>query len=431
MLLAQQCYQTGGFGPDEQILPRDGWRRKADYSHNTFETQCGCFAVFKLCKYLLTITGDGRYGDWIERLAYNGIAATIPMSPDGRVFYYSDYNALGGAKHNHPVEWSCCTGTRPMALADLHDLVYFRRGDDLYVNLYVPSTVTWERPDRGGPVVIRQLTRFPESDTTKFVVASPSPEASTFGLMLRVPGWLAGPMEVAVNGVPIAVMGDSHGWAVVRRAWRNEDIVTVRLPMKFAVRPLDDATPSPAMIVRGPVAMAVRSTGGNPGDLLREPDLERSLVASAGEPLTYRPRSGAELLVRPFYAFKQDERYSLYLDPNRHSHREARFSGGGWKESEAFRFDDRPGDSAAFAFRGTGVRWIGFRFDDAGIADVRIDDRPVVKVDQYAPRRDEPFEWRSEKLSAGEHRITITVAESKPQASKGRFINIAGFEVLP
>ncbi len=430
-LLAQQCYPTGGFGPDEQILPRDGWRRKADYSHNSFETQCGCFAVFKLCKYLLTITGDGRYGDWIERLAYNGIAATIPMSPDGRVFYYSDYNALGGAKHNHPVEWTCCTGTRPMALADLHDLVYFHSSDDLYVNLYVPSTVTWERPDRGGPVVVRQLTRFPESDTTKLVVALPSREASTFGLMLRVPGWLAGPLEVAVNGVAASVIGDSHGWATVRRDWKSGDRVTVRLPMKLAVRPLDDSAPLPAMIVRGPVAMAVRSTGADPGDLLREPDLERSLVPSAGEPLTYRPRSGADLLVRPFYALKQDERYSLYLDPNRHSHREAQFRGAGWHESEAFRFGDRPGDSAAFAFRGTGVRWIGFRFDDAGIAEVRIDDRPVVKVDQYAPRRDEPFEWRSEKLPAGEHRITITVAESKPEASKGRFINIAGFEVMP
>ena len=51
--------------------------------------------MFKLCKYLMTITGDARYGDWIERLAYNGIAATIPMSPDGLVFYYSDYQRLG------------------------------------------------------------------------------------------------------------------------------------------------------------------------------------------------------------------------------------------------------------------------------------------------------------------------------------------------
>ena len=156
-----------------------------------FETQCGCFAVFKLCKNLLTITGDGRYGDWIERLAYNGIAATIPMSPDGRVFYYSDYNALGGDKENHPVGWSCCTGTRPMALADLHDLVYFHGAEDLYVNLYVPSTVTWDRPG-GGSVIVRKLTRFPEADTTKLVVALPSKGSSTFALKLPTPGWLAG-----------------------------------------------------------------------------------------------------------------------------------------------------------------------------------------------------------------------------------------------
>jgi hypothetical protein len=431
-LLAQQCHPTGGFGPDEQILPRADWIKKADYSHNSFETQCGCFAVFKLCKYLMTITGDARYGDWIERLAYNGIAATIPMSTDGRVFYYSDYNALGGAKHNHPVGWTCCTGTRLMALADLHDLVYFRGDNELYVNLYVPSTVTWQYPEGGGPVVIRQLTRFPESDSTTLVV-EPSTGVSTFLLKLRVPSWLGGPMDVAINGEPCARSSDSGSWVWLHREWKDGDRVTVRLPMKLALKPLDAAAPSPAMIVRGPVALAVRATGpgANPGDLLRSADLERSLIASAGEPLTYRPRSGAELLVRPFYAFKQDERYSLYLDPNRHSHREARFIGDGWRESEAFRYDDHPGDSAGFTFRGTGVRWIGFRFDDAGIAEVRIDDRPAIRVDQYAPRRDVPFEWRSDDLPAGEHRITITVADAKPAASKGRFLNIAGFEVRP
>jgi uncharacterized protein len=432
-LVSQQCYPTGGFGPDEQLLPRAEWRGKADYSHNSFETQCGCFAVFKLCKYLLTITGEARYGDWIERLAYNGIAATIPMSSDGRVFYYSDYSALGSVKHNHPVGWSCCTGTRPMALADLHDLVYFHDADDLYVNLYVPSILTW-RERSGGPVMIRQFTRFPEDDSTRLVIGLPSQRPTTLGLKLRVPGWLAGPLEVAVNAEPTAsAMADPHGWATVRRVWKDGDRVTVRLPMKLALRPLDDAAPVPAMIMRGPVALAVRATGStaNPGDVLREPDLEQSLITSAGEPLTYRPRSGADLLVRPFYAFKQGERYSLYVDPNRHSHREARFTGDGWRESEAFRFNDRPGDSAAFTFNGTGIRWIGYRFDDAGIAEVRIDDRPVVKVDQYAPRRDEPFEWRSEKLPEGEHRITITIGDSKPTASRGRFINIAGFEVIP
>lgn len=54
-----------------------------------------------------------------------------------------------------------------------------------------------------------------------------------------------------------------------------------------------------------------------------------------------------------------------------------------------------------------------------------------MKVDQYAPRRGEPFEWRSERLPPGEHCLTITVGEAKPPASKGRFLNVAGFEVTP
>ena len=44
------------------------------------------------------ITGDAKYGDWIERTADNGIAATIPMTADGHVFYYSDYNPHGGTE---------------------------------------------------------------------------------------------------------------------------------------------------------------------------------------------------------------------------------------------------------------------------------------------------------------------------------------------
>ena len=45
-----------------------------------------------MVKYLIRCTGDARYGDWVERLAINGIGASIPMTADGRVFYYSDYN---------------------------------------------------------------------------------------------------------------------------------------------------------------------------------------------------------------------------------------------------------------------------------------------------------------------------------------------------
>ncbi len=425
-LRAHQCFATGGFGPDEQLLSSIAWRRKTDYSHNSFETQCGAFAVFKLCKYLITISGDAHYGDWVERLAYNAIAATVPMSPDGRVFYYSDYSALGGSKRTYDAGWSCCTGTRPIVLADLHDILYFRTEEDLYVNLFVPSTVTWNRA--GGPITVRQQTRFPESELTELTIASQRP--ATFNLKLRIADWLVGPPSIFVNGEAVDATVDNHGWASVHRLWSNGDRIAFQLPTKLAIRPLDPSAPFPAIIMRGPVALAVRSAGKNAGTLLREPSLENALVPSDGEPLTYRTRSGDGLLVRPFYAFKQGEPYLLYLDPNRYSHRAAQFTGDNWRESSSFRFNDRPGASVVFDFDGMGFRWIGYCFDDAGIGEVRVDGRVIAKVSQYASRRGEPFEWRTDGLLSGSHRLTITILDTKPESSQGRFINIAGFEVI-
>ena len=66
-----------------------------------------------------------------------------------------------------------------------------------------------------------------------------------------------------------------------------------------------------------------------------------------------------------------------------------------------------------------------------GAADVPIDGKPIVKVDQYNPQRNVPFEWRQDGLPAGSHRLTLTILDAKPAPSKDRFINVAGFEVIP
>jgi uncharacterized protein len=426
-LTAHQCFATGGFGPDEELLPAAAWRGKTDYTHNSFETQCGCFAVFKLCKYLLSITGDDRYGDWIERLVYNGIAATIPMSADGHVFYYSDYCALGSVKRNHGVGWSCCTGTRPMALADLYDLIYFHSAEDLYVNLYVSSTVVWDHSH--GRVTIHQVTRFPEVDSTELHIATSRP--ATFGLKLRAPDWLAGPLFVKVNGEPAGALVDAHGWANVRREWRDGDRLEVRLPMKSTPVPLDATARCPAVIMRGPVAMAIRGSVSADAGLLSQPDLDRALVPSPGEPLAFHARADNSLLVRAFYLVKEGEPYRLYLDPNRFSAQAAKYTGDNWRDSESFRFNDRIGASVDFSFEGSGIRWIGYRFDDACFAQVSIDANPVATVDQYSSHRGQPFEWRSLALPAGNHKVKLTVLDAKPEASRGHFLNVAGFEVIP
>jgi len=79
---------------------------------------------------------------------------------------------------------------------------------------------------------------------------------------------------------------------------------------------------------------------------------------------------------------------------------------------------------------GTGIRWLGYRFDDAGRAEARIDGKVVAVVDQYDPGRGLSFDWKIDGLSRGRHTIEITLLPEHSPASKDRFINIAGFEIL-
>jgi DUF1680 family protein len=426
-LQAEQCFATGGFGPDEELLPRQKLREKLFATHHTFETQCGSWAAFKLAKYLNSFTGDARYGDWVERLLYNGIGASIPMTVDGRVFYYSDYCPHGGEKRNTDFGWSCCTGTRPQAVADCDDLIYFRDGQSLYVNLFVPSVVRWSR--ESNTITLTQDTRFPESDLVRLTVQLKKPEQ--FAIHFRVPGWLAQPMRATVNGRKADFVLDSAHWASLQHRWKDGDEIHVWLPMKIWAFPLFRDEPTPVAALYGPVVLAFEAPKAA---LLRDisgANLEHVLIPEQGHALTFH-LADQSVKVWPFYELTAGERYFLYLDRtmgNRIPHQDVKFSGQ-WNDSGAFRFCNEIGAAAECEFEGTGVRWLGWRFDDAGRAEVKIDDAVVGVVDQYGPGRELPFDWSFRGLSPGRHIISLRLLPEKSDASTNRYVNVQGFEVI-
>lgn len=102
-----QCYATGGYAPEEQFVVSDGLPetlvgvQRGEANVNVrfhFETSCGSWAGFKISRYLQTFTGKARYGDWIERLIYNGVGAMIPMNDYGMIMYGSKYHLYGAQK---------------------------------------------------------------------------------------------------------------------------------------------------------------------------------------------------------------------------------------------------------------------------------------------------------------------------------------------
>src|SRR5262249_53074480 len=107
-----QCYATGGFGPSEFIVSSDGGLgRSLDTRTDSFETGCGSWAAFKLGRYLIGFTAEARYGDWMERILYNGIGSALPVAEGGKNFYYSDYRAAGAMKVYNWEAWTCCSGS--------------------------------------------------------------------------------------------------------------------------------------------------------------------------------------------------------------------------------------------------------------------------------------------------------------------------------
>ena len=425
-----QLWVTGGYGPNECLMPRGQLAAMLTETGNHFETQCGSWAGFKLGKYLVSFTGDARYGDWMELLVINGIGASIPMSPAGEVFYYSDYSLGGAAKRNIGVGWACCSGTRPQAVSDYQNLIYFREQGSLYVNLFASSTVTWE-VRAGERATLTQRTQFPEEDRVELELRVGRPRR--FTINLRRPGWLASPARVSVNGSPQPVRANARHWLVLERVWHDGDRVTVRLPMGFRLSRADPEREFPAAICYGPVTMAVQAQGGtNPSASFNYTRLGRALRPVTGQPLTFRLAADPAVVVRPFYQFTEGERYFVYLDPARSLVRlpcsELTYSPG-WNDHGQWRATNVVGATAEGRAVGGALRLHGFRYDDAGMVEVAVDGKRVGVVDQYGLRRGEPAHWDFPGLGPGEHTVRLTLLPNRNPASGGSFINVAAIEL--
>ena len=248
MVLAQS-FVTGGWGPDEQLRATgsadvyDSLTR----THSSFETPCGSYAHFKLTRYLLRVTRDPRYGDSMERVMYNTILGALPLAPDGRTFYYSDYNFSGKKVYsNH--RWPCCSGTMPQVAADYRISAYFRGGRDVFVNLYIPSTVQWTQD--GAQVSLTQTGEYPYEPQVG-IVAKTS-KAARFAVNLRIPSWAEG-ASLAVNGKRINVAAGT--FARVEREWKSGDRIELELPLKTRLEAVDPQHAEIVALLSGPLVL--------------------------------------------------------------------------------------------------------------------------------------------------------------------------------
>ena len=301
-----QCYATGGYGPGESLMSNDGsLGRSLESVSDSFETPCGSWSIFKLSKYLLQLTGEARFGDWMEKAVYNGIGAALPMGTGGRTLYYSDYLLSGGKKAYYSAAWPCCSGTYIQDTVDYHDIIYFKGDRSLYVNLFIPSQVAWKVDDQA--VQVEQLTNFPASDTTTLTVRPDKPVK--FSLKFRVPGWTEGAW-FSVNGNKQNIECRPGTWAAVDRIWNAGDRMEIHLPMKLAFAAIDQQHPHRVAAVYGPVVL-VRDQ-----ETMLVPNVNdiSKWIVSKGEGLEFHAENRTTAGFVPFYQLRARTGYCMYFD---------------------------------------------------------------------------------------------------------------------
>ncbi len=251
MLVTTQSFATGGWGPDELLLEPNTGALAATLvdQHQSFETPCGAYAHFKLTRYLLHVNRDSGYGDSMERVMYNTVLGAKTLQPNGTSFYYSDYTFRGqkGYSRHH---WPCCSGTLPQVAADYHLNSYFHDAGNLYVNLYVPSTVRWNHA--GDAIKLTQTSQYPYDDVIRFQLAAGRP--AEFNIHLRIPAWTTG-ASVSINGKREPIDLRPGAFAGLRRTWRSGDRVELHLPMTTRLEAVDPQHPDVVALMYGPLVL--------------------------------------------------------------------------------------------------------------------------------------------------------------------------------
>lgn len=306
-MVQEQSYATGGWGPDEGFVTPGKGRLGASLvsTHSSFETPCGAYGHFKITRYLLRVTRDSRYGDSMEQVLYNTIAGAKPILPDGTSFYYSDYNRQG-SKVYYKDKWPCCSGTFPQLTADYGISSYYLAHDGVYVNLFIPSQITWLQHKTQCTLELK--TEYPRTNTVQMELTLPRSEK--FSLYLRIPEWAGPKTRVSVNGHQVENEIMPGKFLALQRHWKNGDRVEFEIDMPLRLQAVDGETPNLVALQRGPLALF--AMGDIPDQITRKQLLEAAAVSQSSADWIAKTET-ASLTLRPFTAIG-DESYRLYLD---------------------------------------------------------------------------------------------------------------------
>ncbi len=229
----------GMFGGDENC-------RKGYHGPRQAIETCASVEFMLSCEMLLKITGDLKWADRCEDVAFNTFPPSMTADLKG-LHYLTSPNACqldhtnkapgiqnGGEMLSYnPHSYRCCQHNVAHGWPYYAEHLWMATPDNgLAAVLYAASEVA-AKVGAGDEVTIRSQTRYPFEDTIRLTIDAKKP--AQFPLYLRVPGWCEG-ATVKINGKRVNIHARPQSYIVLDRLWRQDDKIDLTLPMTIGLR---------------------------------------------------------------------------------------------------------------------------------------------------------------------------------------------------
>ena len=297
-IVSKKLYITGGIGATNR---GEAFGKNYELPNATAYCEtCAAIGNVYVNHRMFLLHGESKYYDVLERTLYNGLLSGVSLQGDG-FFYPNPLESAGGYERKAWFGCACCPSNICRFIPSVPGYVYAVNGSDLYVNLYMPNTLT--QKVNGKDVVLRQETGYPWNGDVQITIDKNS--AKTFSLKLRIPGWVRGEVapgglyeyadgkslgyKVLVNGEEVSSELDK-GYFTITRSWKKGDKVLLHLDMEPRVvtaREEVEADRGRIAVERGPIVYCAEAADNSfpVRSVLMGPDPD--MTVSHGDVLGY------------------------------------------------------------------------------------------------------------------------------------------------
>ena len=191
----------------------------------------------------LQITGNTRYADLLERIAYNALPTQADDDFMSRQYFQAanqteltDKIKTSFESENHKYTdfvfgtvtgYPCCTTNMHQSWPKYVQNLFYATADGGVAALLYASSEVSLKVANDIDLKITEQTQFPFREDVNFMMELS--ETATFPFHLRIPEWTSKPV-VKINGEEVA-FSQQQNIIIINREWNNNDTLTLILPM--------------------------------------------------------------------------------------------------------------------------------------------------------------------------------------------------------